>query len=791
MEIDKSNYLAAEEEQEINIKDVLLKYMYHWRWFALSIIVCSVICFFYLRYQTPIYEVKASILIKDDKKGSMMSELSAFEDLGILKSSSNIDNEIEILKSRTLMTRVVNELHLNVSYFSTEAPLERELFTETPYTLSLLTSPEVEASLKASWIINANDNTTFDLFDDNKVLVGHYKFGEAFTLPFGKLLIATTPYFTNLNVHQPFRIIVSPIDKVVDSYIKSLKIEPVNKNANVLNLSLQSPIAEKAAKIINNLIKQHTLDAIADKNQVSKNTASFINERITFITQELGIVETEAEDFKTKNKLTDVESEAKLFLETGSQSELSILEVNTQRALADYMFDYVNTHQNAEDLIPANLGINDLQVGTQISDYNKAVLERNRLLKHSSDKNPVIENLEGLLSGLRKSVKESLNNYKNSLAIKLKELSKQENGINSKIASVPKYEREYRAIQRQQQIKESLYLYLLQKREETNIALAVTVANAKVIDAAYSDDLPVSPKKKMIFGIALLLGLIIPVVALYIRDLLDSKVRGKQDLEKLNMPFLGDLPLIDEANKIIAKEDSSSVAEAFRLLRTNVDFLLGAKSNQSKVVFITSTIAKEGKSFVAVNLANMIAYSGKKVLLVGMDLRVPKVLKYMGLEERTGLSNYLSDSSLNLEELIFNTPNNPSLDILASGDIPPNPAELLMNARVEELFAKLKEQYDYIIVDTAPIGLVTDTFLLGKYADAFIYIVRAHFLEKHSLAVVENVFKERKLPNMAILINGADAKKGYGYSGYGYKGYGYKGYGYGHLNDKKKRFWQR
>jgi tyrosine-protein kinase Etk/Wzc len=549
---------------------------------------------------------------------------------------------------------------------------------------------------------------------------------------------------------------------------------------------LRSTLKEKAAAILDNLIHQHNLDAIADKNQVSRNTAEFINDRIKFITGELSTVEEEAEQFKTTHRLVDVESEAKLFLQTGTESAVNILEANTQKVLADYMYDYVVKNDKPGDLIPANLGLSEENVGNMIGEYNKLVLDRNRILRNSSESNPVVQSLDGQLNGIRKSIKESLNNFREALDIRIRELMKQETGINSKIADVPRYEREYRIIQRQQQIKETLYLYLLQKREETNIALAVTVANAKVIDRAYSKKEPVSPKRKIIFLIAVAIGLAIPLIVLYIRDLLDNKVHGKRDIDRTGIPFLGDIPLAETSDKVVlARGENSSVAEAFRLLRTNVDFMLGSTKKKGNTIFLTSTLSKEGKSYIAMNLATSIAISGKKVLLIGLDVRAPKILQYFGLEDKYGLTNFVSDRDVQLSSVIIKAPGTDHLDLLPSGTIPPNPAELLMHPRIAEMFEMVKGMYDYIIVDTAPIGMVTDTLLLSDYADAFVYVVRAYYLDRRLLSVPTDLYREKRLPNMAILINGTDKQKGYGY-GYGY---GYGGYGYGH--EKPRPFLKR
>jgi capsular exopolysaccharide synthesis family protein len=775
----EAEHQTIHETGQANLKDVLMKYLSYWKWFVLSAIVGLALGFVFLRYQIPVYEVNASILIKDDKKGVISDEMNAFEDLGILKSNRNIDNEIEILKSRSLMTLVVNELKLHIQYYSYGRPIEHERFFDSPFIASYLLSDSIK-SVTGNWVIYPENERKFILKDGKtKSMIGNYNFGDGIDMPFGKLVITTTKFLRPSYLKKEFRIVINPVDAVVDRYIASVKINPVNKNANAIKISLRDALPMKAAAIVDNLIKQHNLDAIADKNQVSLNTYNFISERINYIAKELNEVEGTEEEYKIRNKLVDIKTDGVNFLETGSETEKGLLEVSTQKQIADYMIDYLAKHQDIATLIPSNLGITDIPLASQISEYNLLVLERSRLLKYSGEKNPVIGSLENQIISLRMAIAEGLKNYKNALVIRVNELSKKYNEINSKISSVPKNEREYRIIQRQQQIKEALYLYLLQKREETNIALAVTVANAKVIDYAYSDGKIVAPKKQIIYLVSLLLGLLFPALVLYLKDMMDTRVHSKSDIDQLKLPFIGDIPLTSSRKKVvISKGDNSSIAEALRLLRTNLDFVLGKNEGKGQTIFVTSTLGKEGKSFIALNLAASVAQSGKKVILIGMDFRAPKILKYLELEKKEGITNFISDKERNLDTFIFRAPGIDNLDILPSGSIPPNPAELLMNNRVQELFDKIKSEYDYVIVDTAPIGMVTDTLIISKYADAFLFVVRANVLEKRLLTIAENAYKEKRLPNMAVLLNGTDIKKGYGY-----------GYGYGYGNEIEKKSW--
>ena len=449
----------------------------------------------------------------------------------------------------------------------------------------------------------------------------------------------------------------------------------------------------------------------------------------------------------------------------------------TQLRVVETMMNYVNS-SDTNELIPVNIIGQDQGASQLISEYNELVLQKNRLLKTAGSKNTLVQNLDAKINALKGSVSSSLNQLKSSLQIKRNDLNRQNAIISGKISQIPTQERNSRDIDRKQNIKESLYLYLLQKREETAISLAVTAPNAKVIDAAKASKSPVSPNRRMIYLAALLLGGLIPFGILYLIDLFDTKIKSRYDLEKnTTIPFLGEIPKLESGQLIIDSTSRTSTAEAIRIIRTNLEFLLtNVNEDEAKVVFLTSTYPKEGKTFISVNLASTIALSEKKVLLVGLDIRNPKLDEYLKLESR-GVTNYLSSKDEKpIQNYITSVEGFKNLNVLPAGIIPPNPAELLMSKKIGDLFATLKKEYDYIIVDTAPVSLVTDTLLIAKYADAFIYVTRANFLDKRMLELPERLYNEKKLPNMSILINDTEINTGYGY------GYGY---GYGQTEEKK------
>ena len=779
----RSNRNLLEKEEEFKIQEVLFKYIKSWKWYVLTSILAISIAVLYLRYTSFKYEASATILIKDDSKGGGISELSAFEDLGIISGKSNLDNEIEIFKSRSLIGRVVKELKLNVAYFNESGPLPVRYFLHKPINILISAGDSSIYDKKDVFTITPLSYESYEISYDESGKSSVHKFGEEITTTIGKIVI--TPNFTKESpILTEITVKVSKFDDVVSGYAKNISISKVNKESNVINIALVGTNQDLSIAFIDNLIKQHGIDAIADKNEISENTSDFISDRMKFIASELSDVEGDVEKFKTDNKLVDVVSEAGMFLEANSENNQRILENEMQVRLSEFVYEYLVSHNDAHDLIPSNLGLSNPSIEKMIDSYNTLVLERNRLLKNSTEKNPVITNLEVQIMGIHKSLKESLANLKRSKEIQNNELRKTEKLINSKILSVPKYEREYREIQRQQQIKESLYLYLLQKREETAIALAATVGNTKIIDHAYGNKVPVSPKPKIIYLASLLIALIIPTGVIYLRDLLDTKVRTKKDILFAGLPYIGEIPLTEnkKRNKMIVQFGGNDrISEAFRLLRTNIDFMLKAKPDSKNTIFITSTISKEGKSFVAVNLATILALSNKKVLLMGMDLRIPKIAEYTGIPEAKGITNYITNSSLQLKDIIITANEQHNFDILLSGNIPPNPAELLMHPRIKNVFDEAHAAYDYVIVDTAPVAAISDTLLISQYADATIYIAKAKSIDKRYLTIPETLMNEKKLLNLAVLLNGTDVEDGYGY------GYGY---GYGDIVTKK-RWWNR
>lgn len=784
------NEFTPQDSNEFNsafsIKEQVDYYLMNWKWFVLGISLCLIGAYIYLRYSTPQYSAFATLMLRDEKKGGVDSEMNAFSDLAILSNiKSNLDNEIEVLKSRTLIMTAVNSLALNVSYVNEGRVKSEELYKKSPIQFSFLKFNEGFEQKSIVYKVIGSGADWYELYDGGENKLGVYKYGQTIALREGTAIIFETDKRKSFK-ENPFKVMVQmrPVSAVAGSYKGRLSVKKSGDRTTIVELSITDPVGERAEDFLNGLITVYNQDVVSDKNLVFENTSKFIDDRLKIIADELDGVEKSTEAFKIRNHVTDITSETNLFLNSASDFEKKEIETETKLKVIDVMENYLK-NANASDLIPANVLTSDANAVGLIDQYNKLVLERNRMLKNGGPKNAVILTLNNKIEALRSDVGEVLSRLRGQLEILKKDLVNQGAVFNGKISKIPTLEREARALGRQQQIKEALYLYLLQKREETAISLAVTSPNAKVVDAAIASKSPVSPQKRSIYMMALALGALLPFGVLYLLNMLDNKVKGRSDVEKkLSIPILGDVPTSFSNEEIIGASSNTSAAEAVRIARTNLEFMLNqVPDGKAKTIFVTSTLPREGKTFIAVNLAGAIALSGKKVLLIGMDIRNPKLEDYLHLPKE-GVTNYLSSKDVDIQSLIHKIPNYEAFYVLPSGVIPPNPAELLMSNKVDVLFDKLKSEYDYIVVDTSPVHLVTDTLLIARHADSFVYVIRANYLDKGLLYVPYKFYQEKKLPNMALLINDTNIRKGYGY------GYGVYGYGYGVEIEKRSRIRQ-
>ncbi|MGB3608036.1 GumC family protein [Psychroserpens sp.] len=761
-----NTYMTDNESSKntsFNLREFIEKYLYHWKWFLLCLVMAIIGSYLYIRYANPKYKVEATVLVYDKENESITSEISAFSDLGIENNNkSKLGTEMGILRSRDLTAQVVSRLGLNKIYFRDGRLRDISLYGNTlPFNVNFFGNDSLLRHRDTLISIVPISPTKFKLYNAQGQPMGSHLFGEnveSYIANFTVIPTGTVPIEIGLKIN----LAIQPIINIANLYRSKLRIEQIDRETNLIMISLEDTNKERAEDIVTLLIEQYNREGISDKTLIAENTEKFINERIEGIFEELTSLDVNTQEYKTTNSLTNINSESELIINTNSDLEQAALELSTQLKLANYMADFIES--NEDRLIPTNLGLSNNSLNQSTSQYNDILLERNRLLKGGNSENPVIVNLDTQLMSLKSSISQSLSNLKSSLSISLNDVRRQGNRLSSKITAIPKQERALKDIERQQQIVETLYLYLLEKREENAITQAVKSPNAKVIDTAYGSDSPISPKRNLVYLVGIFLGLLVPFLLLNIYFLLDNKVNSVEDIESvISAPILGDIPKSKNFNKFAFKaNDRSPLIEALRVLRTNIEFILSTNKKPSKNIFVSSTIAGEGKTSMSINLACIFALSSKKVLLIEGDIRKDTIAKSLKVENKEGLTNYLIDPTIRPEALIESVSQN--FDFLQSGALPPNPSELIMNGRIDELFAYANKTYDYVIVDTAPVSMVTDTILLSQNrADLFIYIVRANYMDKRMLKIPKKLLETNQLTNTAILLNSSDPNAAYGY----------------------------
>ena len=770
------------EQQATSVKDFLKPFLKKWLWFVLSAIVCFIIAFIYLKRLTPIYNVKSTVLIKDAKSGSSSIESGLLQSLGGLGGMNNntIENEIEVLKSKKVMSQVVKNNGLQVNIIS-KGFQTKELYKKTsPILVDIINEKANEKFPKQplSLVLNKSNIELSSPELKQKIVA---KYNSLVSLPYANIFIRKNPNYVKPEKDEDVSendllLYISDFESAVSKFQNNLEVKLVNKDATVLNLSMNYPEVEKAKDIVNNLVKEYNEDAIEDKNIDSKKTMDFIEDRIDIISKDLGDVESNLKNFKTSNNISDLATETKLNLEAGAKARAQQIEIDTQLELTNSLISYVNKQGNYQ-VIPTNIGFGNSEATQSIVAYNNLVIERDRLLENATPSNPVVKDISGKIDGMKSGIMQSLNKHRTFLTISKSNLLGEEGSAKSNVSRIPKIEQLFRGIERQLHIKENLYLLLLQKREETAIALALTAPKARVLDKAYGSDAPVWPRKNIILALSILIGLGIPFLIIYIKELFDNKIHSKHDIESLSkIPVIAEIPKLTSGdNQLIERNDLSPVAEAFRILITNMTYML-PKVERGKKIFITSSVKGEGKTFISINFALALASPTKKVVIIGSDIRNPQLQRYDESKRGSvGLSEFLYDKDIQAKDVVHVSKMNSYCDIIYSGSIPPNPTELLTNGRFSELLDELATMYDYVVVDTAPLMLVTDTFLISEYADITLYVTRSEHTEKTFIKFINDSAEAKKIHNVGLVINSVSTSN---------MGYGNK-YGYGYTSTKQ------
>ena len=778
----QTNSTNGRNDQDVNIIDILMFLLSKWKWFVISIIVFGGLAWFQYARTPKTYFRSATVIIKDPSNKISSAGLDRYDNY---INKVNVANEILQFRSKKLMRDVVSRVSADIDYKVKEGLQMTELYKKSPVSVRFLeTTPEMHLNMVVTPL------------DSSKVMVSDFGSDESdkkWTVPMKdtvniegvKLVVAPTNYYTDPWKGEHIHITKNPMSSVVGYFISSLGIRQEEDEASILTLSLKDRSAARAEDVLNMLISVYNEEAINDKNQVAINTAEFINERLIIIESELGGVESHLESFKRENRIVDIATTAGMYVGESQKYNTNVMELETQLRLATYIKDYLTDPTREIDLIPANTGISDMNIESQIAQYNTIKLRRDKLIEDSSEKNPVVEELNTSLRAMKQSIIRAVDNMIVSINVRRNDAQSRESQAQSRVSSIPTKERQMLSIERQQKIKESLYLFLLNKREENALSQAMVDNNARVIDGASGPNAPIAPNRNKIMLLGLLLGLAFPGVIFLMIMFLDTRIRTKKDIQgKVTAPFLGVIPEQD-------KENENLISEAFKIVRTNMSFL-SRKDRKIQVIMCTSFSSGDGKTFVSLNLANSFISARKKVVLVDLDIRKGTLTAHFSKHSHhhaQGVTNYLADTDLRLDDIISSDTGVEGLDLIPSGSIAPNPAELLMDERLDEMFKELRNRYDVIITDSVPVGLVADATIANRVADLTLFVVRAGRLDRRQLPDIEAMYQERKLTNMSLLLNGADFHHhGYGYGyGYGYgHGYGY-GYGYGYVDGKKKK----
>lgn len=760
----------------VSLKEILMKYLQFWWLFLLVAALCLTIAWLYLRYTTPQYSVSATLLIRNDNmnrgRGGGAGE-DMFADIALFQSNTNKQNEIEILRSRTMMERVVRELGLQNMYYAVGNVKKPNIYRESPFQVEILKYYKQDPNF--SFDLHYITDNSFKIDEDPKELL----FGQTINLSYAQIRVHKRESVYSDLVYKDYIFRHMDEKTAAETFLKGLEVAPANDLSNVLRLTYVTDNPRLGADIVNQLTAEYSEAGIQDKNEINRRIIAFIDDRLDLVETQLDSVESNLQSFKTNRQVIDLEKQSEFYFGNMTDLEQNIRNQEIQLQVVRLLSDYLENPNNRNSLVPSTLGLSDPTLLAQVGRYNELVSNRQRLIETGvTAQNPLLISAEAEVEAARQNMIVNLNNIQGALNNTITSLSRRRAAVQGQISSIPSKERETREKARQQEIKQNLYLYLLQKREESEIAQASTIANSRVIDNALPKLDQVSPIPIRVYGIGLVAGLVLPVIFIYLIDLLNDKVTRRSDITRVtNAPIIAEIGHNEGDNILLFTEQSRTViAEQIRILRSNLKFLLGPAS-EKPTIMVTSSFSGEGKSFVSTNLAASLAVSGKRTVILEFDLRKPKIAAGLGVSKDNGLTNYLVGAAT-LQDLPHKVPQLDDLYVIPCGPVPPNPSEILLNPRINELFTWLKKEFDAIVIDTAPVGLVSDAITLSSFADATLYIVRQRYTYKRQLQYVNELYEGSKLPKLGLVINDVITEGAKGYYGYGAGKYGY-GYGYG------------
>lgn len=779
--------------------------MSHWQWFVISLVICCGLGYIYLKRTSPAYEKNASVLIKTDTNGNTMSaNAGMFQDLGLYQGNNSIQDEVCFLRSPDLMRDVVRALDLNVTYAQKGTFRNEYLYGDNlPVKVTFIDLPDDKT---ASFRIRLDrdgeytiSNLTAGNHEDARELKG--RIGVPLRTRAGSILVTPAKAY---DPKDPFDLLVgrSTVKSMASALSAGLNVKQDKDSWSIVNMKMKDSDPKRAEDVLNGLIAAYNERWIRDKRDLADNSSKFIDERINLLQQELGNVDSDISSFKSANLIPDVGEAASMYLNQASQSAEELKKLRSQEYMAKYISRYLRNPENQNKLLPANTGLSSNNVAAQISQYNTKVLDRNSLLNNTSASNPIITQYDQEISAMRHALLASIDNELAGITEEIRSTQDASGTARAHIASSPQQARYLLSVERQQKVKETLYLYLLQKREENQLNQAFTSYNTRIIRETDGSDAPVSPNAPMVMLIAFGAGLLIPALALFLKEMSVHVVRGRKDLHGMKTPFAGEIPLAGKKQRISKKvrlnnnptpvtavqaNSRNPINEAFRVVRSNLDFMFGA-DGKSRVIMLTSASSGSGKTFITFNLAKSFALKDKRVICVDLDLRKASLSKYVDSPHK-GVADWLAGRTDDLAALVRSVSDCPTLSILPVGTIPPNPSELLFSDRMSTLIETLRKDYDYIFLDCPPVEVVADAAIVTQYVDCTLFIVRAGILDLSMVPVIDEIYTSGKYPRMSLILNGTSLKGGrlgnsysYGY-GYGY-GYGYHSYGYGDDSEK-------
>lgn len=761
-------------------RELFESFLHNWYWFVFSLFICLLIAFLYANSRPERYRAEAMIMIKDDQNGRQMSEASIFSDMGIMGRGAMVENEMYVLRSSGLMSTVVERLNLDVTYMEREYLRTVDIYNKSPISivfdkkediqgLSLLVEPLSKLKFKYAVQDGLEENTWKEASFDSQISV-----------PNGKLTVKSTNSFDDSSIGKTIEVHVSNVKSTAKSLLSGLTVNRMDKITGTLRLSLICANSNKAKDVLNMLIKTYNEDVVNDKNRIALSTEMFIIDRIAKISGELGNVDGQIEQLKRESQTIDITTSTDLAMQAGTKYKDEIVSISTELAIARYVKNYLKDPSKKDNLIPVNIGLSDVRVESQINKYNEERLRLDKMLANSGENNPVMLELVNTLEATKGTIIQSIDNLIESLKIKESNASYQESMVSRRIFAAPAQEKKVTDVLRQQKIKEELYLYLLNKREENALNLAITGSNAKIVENADGSKKPIAPILENYLVIALLIGLFFPIVIIFIVRLLDNKVHNKLQIEQtISIPVIGELPCKKNHQRsseiMVSETGRDRISEAFRIIRGNIDFVLDKQTDGAKIIQLTSTLPGEGKTYVTINLALSYAHTGKRVLIMDLDLRKGQMTKVLDVNNRVGVSSILSGNIVDIKSVINRGIIHKNLDFISTGPIPPNPVNLLLSDHYERMIRELEKEYDYIFIDSVPAMIIADASIINRVVDITLYIMRGGMIDKRYLYELEKIYKESKFRNMSIIVSDVDVdKKSSGYA---------NTYGYGYIED--------